>query len=730
MHVKFLENSFIYAPHEIKVVLRNALNETMLVYDSLHKRYYNVPCAFDIETSSFWDNNGVSINYEQYAKLTGAGKSPLELTQTEIENRKRLDANKRVVMYHWQFGINGRVMFGRTWDEFLLVCQTIVDVLHLTPDKCLIIYVHNLSYEFEFICKRFAWDSVFALDSRKPVYARTIDGLEFRCSYKLSNVSLAKLGEQLNRYHVEKMTGDLDYLRLRSPLTPLTPKEQKYCENDVRVVMAYIQEQIEDNKNITNLPLTNTGYVRREMRENCFNVRGYHGYIKSLKATPTEFNLWRREFAGGFTHANARYVNSVITNVDSFDFTSSYPFVMCAFPWFPIGRGTRVKINSQAQFDALLKNYACMFDVKFYGLRPRLTQDNPLSVSKCWDSTNVKANNGRVVSADYVATTLTEIDFNVIKRFYNYEYIEIGLFYMYKRGYLPRPVIETVLDYYTKKTTLKGVSGQEYFYMKSKNRLNSCYGMMVTNPVRDENIFDGGQWQPAKPPTLADAIADYNNSKTRFSAYNWGCYITSIARYNLFSGIEEFGDDYIYSDTDSIKAINADRHADYINNYNAHCAELLKQMCLYYHFDYDLTQPQTVKGVRKPLGVWDKETPKPWRRFKTLGAKRYLIEDSNGEISLTVAGLGKRAGLSYLLDTFGDAENVFNHFNDGLYIPPLHTGKNLHTYIDETRRGVIVDYKGQPYLYEELSGTHLQPTDYSLTIARAFLEYLAGYIDE
>lgn len=732
MHVKFLESGFIYKPTEIKTVLHNALNETMLVYDSKHKMYYyNVPCAFDIETTSFWDCNGKSINYKQYCKLTGENKAYFEMTDTEKANKKLLDANKRAIMYHWQFGINGRVIMGRTWDEFVLMCDTISDYLKLQTDKCLIVYVHNLSFEFQFLMKRFKWDTVFSLDSRKPVYARTMTGIEFRCSYKLSNFSLAKLGDQLTKYKVQKMTGDLDYSLLRSYLTPLSDKEQKYCENDVRVVMAYIQEQIEQNNGIQNIPLTSTGFVRREMRNNCFAVRGYKTMIHKLVATPAEFNLWRRSFAGGFTHANALYVRQEMTDVDSFDFTSSYPYIMCSFDGFPISSGIRIKINNSEQFYSLINNYACMFDIKLYDIVPKLRQDNPISISKCWDKgRDVKVNNGRVVSADYIGTTLTDIDFKVIQQFYDIRGgFEIGMFYRYKRGYLPRPIIETVLDLYRIKTTLKGVSGKEVEYLAGKAKINACYGMMVTNPIRDEIIFNG-TWQPPEPQELLTGVYKYNVSKSRFSSYNWGCYITSVARANLFSGIAAFGNDYIYSDTDSIKVINSARHMDYINAYNKGCDDKLLKMCNHYNFDYSLTRPLTIKGVSKPLGVWDKETAKPWKRFKTLGAKRYLIEDSDGNLEMTVAGLGKKAGLNYLIKEYQTADNVFIHFNDGLQVPASDTGKNLHTYIDDEETGVIVDYNGTPAEYDELTAVHLQPNEYNLSMAQAFIDYLAGYKNE
>ena len=83
----------------------------------------------------------------------------------------------------------------------------------------------------------------------------------------LSGFSLAKIGENLQRYKVNKMVGDLDYNLKRHHKTPLTDKEWKYLINDVQVVVAYIQETSENDGGYHKIPLTKTGYVRNYCRE-------------------------------------------------------------------------------------------------------------------------------------------------------------------------------------------------------------------------------------------------------------------------------------------------------------------------------------------------------------------------------------------------------------------------------------------------------------------------------
>lgn len=247
--------------------------------------------------------------------------------------------------------------------------------------------------------------------------------------------------------------------------------------------------------------------------------------------------------------------------------------------------------------------------------------------------------------------------------------------------------------------------------------------MTCTDIVRPENVFDG-DWS-VKLPDLDKMIAKYNKSSTRFLYYPWGVAVTSYARRNLFSGILEFKEDYCYSDTDSIKVLNAEKHKTYIDNYNKWIIDRLKRACDYHGIDYSLIEPETIKGVKKPLGVWDFDGH--YKRFKTLGAKRYMVEYDSGEINITVSGLNKKAAVPYLLDKYGK-EHVFDAFTNNLYIPPEHTGKMTHTYIDEPREGYLTDYNGVTAHYREESAVHLSKQDYSLSISREYADYLSSIV--
>ena len=92
------------------------------------------------------------------------------------------------------------------------------------------------------------------------------------------------------------------------------------------------------------------------------------------------------------------------------------------------------------------------------------------------------------------------------------------------------------------------------------------------------------------------------------------------------------------------------------------------------------------------------------------------------EYHITIAGTNKHLGGEYIKSL----KDPFDSFNDGLIIPPQSTGKLTHTYIDETKQGVIMDYKGNVVEYTALSGIHMEPCEYNLSLSSGYIDYLKG----
>lgn len=693
----FLNSSILWSPGKIDEVITLAFSDCKLRKKNKIE-YYNLPCAFDIETTSFQDND-----------------------------------DKRAIMYGWTLGLNGQVIIGRTWEEFQACCGTLVARLGLGDSRRLVIYVHNLSFEFAFISHVLEWESVFAREERKPIKALTTTGIEFRCSYFLSGLSLEKIGENLQKYPVRKMVGDLNYKLLRHSKTPLTAKELKYMENDVRVVMSYIQEKIETDGSIVRIPLTNTGYVRRYCRNACmYTEKGqkqdvgkyfrWQRYIHRMNITSTdEFRQWQRCFQGGFTHCSAWKQGKIYSKVASYDFTSSYPAVMLAECNFPVSSGQLVRIKSAKEFRYYLTKYCCIFDIEFFGLEDKLFVDHPISYSRCTEIDTPVVDNGRVVSAKHLVTTITEIDFSVIEKFYSWERMRVGNFRIYAKGYLPTPFVKAILKLYKDKTQLKGVAGKEQEYLVSKGMINSAYGMSVTNPISPEIKFIDGEWI-TKPIDYEEAIEKYNNDERRFLFYPWGIYVTALARRNLFTAIYAVRNDFIYADTDSVKILNKTAHRAYFERYNKEIIEKLEKAMDYHGIDRSEIRPKTIKGIEKPLGVFDYEGE--YQLFKSLGAKRYMVTEEY-KPQITIAGLNKKAAVPYLQKKYGKY-GMYLAFTENLIVPAGSTGKSTHTYIDIPKEGILKDYKGLSAEYHEQSGVHLEEAEYHLSLAWQYVQYLRG----
>ena len=470
--------------------------------------------------------------------------------------------------------------------------------------------------------------------------------------------------------------------------------------------------------------LTNTGRVRDHVREYCYynkpqdkkkssgEMRKRQKELMSrLIVTPDDYISLKNAFAGGFAHANENYAGQVLENVHSIDFSSSYPAVMIAEE-FPMSSSRDITISSLDELRELSIDYCLVFDMRLTGVRPKITQEYYFSESRCDGLINPIIYNGRIKQADVLETTTTSVDFEIIEQVYTWETIQLNNVKLYEKDYLPSRLLEVLLAMYGDKTMLKDVVGKESEYVLSKGMFNSIYGMSVTDIVRTKKTYDEVSWEE-QYESMERQVERYNSQENRFLYYPWGVFITAYARKNLWTGIIAMGADYVYSDTDSIKFLNYDKHLPYITNYNEQLIEKLEESCRWNRLDVNLLSPKTQDGVEKMLGVWDYEGL--YDKFKVLRAKQYLSQQ-NDKLELTVAGLSKQKGLCYLIERAGgDLDQVFNLFHEEMYIPAEESGNMTHTYIDFPDTFSVTDYRGVTTKVETLTGLHLEPSDFTLS---------------
>lgn len=565
-----------------------------------NKRHYiNLPCAFDIETSRVCTDR---------------------------------EGNPHTIMYIWQWqtGLDVTVI-GRTWDEFKVLVEKINSYLQgISNPSCewhLVVYVHNLAHEFQYLSGifDFAGKDVFASKPRK-VMKCDLGNIEFRCSMRHSNLSLDAWSHQLGAPHA-KATGTLDYNKVRYPWTPLSPTELRYCINDVRcIVECLLIEMQRDNDDLYSIPMTRTGYVRRMARASM-----YKWGIEKVKRLLPDWDLYqllREAFRGGDTHANRYYVGLKLENVNSDDMSSAYPATQCEC-YFPMTPFKKHEGSVKNLLHFMKRGKACLFRVAFHGLRQRYTWWGfpYIPLAKTRHCTHFVNDNGRILSAEYLEMTLTDIDMRIIAKEYDWDSITVTALYTSDYGRLPAPLRDAIKGSFEGKTSLKGVPGQELYYMKSKGDLNSYYGMTAQDPLQLDTFFDDGDWYE----DTEDPQGIYTEHLPHlFLPYQWGVWTTAHTRKRLKLAQWAAGKNGVYCDTDSIKYLGDIDLAEY----NRAVKKLAREAgaCA-----------KDPGGTMHYMGVYERE--RSYAEFMTWGAKKYITTyKKGGPITTTIAGVSKKIG--------------------------------------------------------------------------------------
>jgi len=628
----------------------------------------------------------------------------------DIESYNRDDL-RQSIMYIWQFQIDYDVtVFGRTWEEFFIMLRAIVD--HLPQKTTLIIFVHNLSYEFQFMKAFYDFDitEVFATDRRKVLYCTMFEKrIEFRCSYRLSNMSLKDF---TRKFHVKhSKLSDFDYDVPRYWFSDLSIEEMRYCQNDVLGLVEAVRALlVSEDETLLSVPLTSTGFIRKQLKKIVFENLGYN-YAQPFFPSPELYKIMRRAFRGGDTHCNRFYVDDILYGLSSVDRSSSYPDVLCNGE-FPIEPLKKVEMQIDREYlEKLIKvrNRAILMECTLTEVKLK----NPfwgspyISKDKSYNIIGGKVYNGRILSAKSLTCCLTEIDYLIIADTYNFE-IEIKQWYKASKGKLPRCIVDFIIEQYKHKTELKGLVGEfnETLYMKSKNRLNGIYGLFATAPIKEAIEYLAEDRDFHYDMHTSEAELYEKCKKSYWLPYQFGVWTTALARMELYRGIciasSHQGDlanfsDYVYSDTDSVKYIGdvdfSEYNAEKIRNSTASGA---------YAVD--------AKGKTHYMGVYEVEADHTLEEFKSCGSKKYAYRE-NGKLHVTIAGvdkkkgaaeLEKRGGLEVLQDdfVFYEAGGLSARYNDfpevgginvnGYYVPIT---SNLYLYQSEYTVGTIQAYK-------------------------------------
>lgn len=560
---------------------------------------------------------------------------------------------KQSVLYHWQFQIKTTTITGRTWEEFRLFYDRLQDAI---PEGCaLVCYVHNLSYEWQWLRSVIPVDKVFAMDKRKIL--KFVSGkIEFRCSYLWTNMSLDRFLKSMDVPN-KKIKG-FDYTKKRYPWTKLNKAELQYCINDVKgLTQGIIKKLKADGDDLYTVPMTSTGYSRRLAKQ---SLKGMQRIIWHWLPDLEVFRGLRDEFRGGDTHGHRKNANRLlrvgmygIDKMGGKDISSSYPAQLYKEKY------PKQFIPAEPQYLLDYINYgkACLFYISFDNIRLKNDDfgDPYLSKAKCTNIVDPVYDNGRILKAKALRTCLNEIDFAIVAAEYDFDGYICEQLWIAQKAYLPQSFRDLLMETYIRKTELKGVDGAEYEYNHSKALFNSFYGMMVQNPCKPDYVYDPatGLLNEDMSKTEEELIAQYK--RNGWLPYQWGVWCTSYARLQLHRGIHCVDPlDFLYCDTDSVK---------YVGNYDKEFNQLNK---MYRDKAASAVDPA---GKRHYLGVYEDDAE--YLAFKTMGAKKYAYEDMQGKLHITISGVNKKLGAEELgsIDKFtegfvfrkaGGTESIYN----------------------------------------------------------------------
>ena len=458
---------------------------------------------------------------------------------------------RQSVMYIWQLQIGFEItIIGRTWSEFL---DTTDRIQKAVGDKKLVTYVHNLSYEFQFLSGiwYFREEDVFCTEPRAILRA-DMGPYELRCSYRLANMSLDEYTRSMKVSH-RKLSGvKFDYQKKRYPWTKLTAEELAYCVNDVLgLVEAVSQHMINEGDTLYSIPMTSTGFPRRDERR-AMKTFNWNTMRRLLPPFPVYLHL-RRAFRGGNTHCNRHFTGQIVYNVHQVDMASAYPAAMLLK--FPMGRWYEAHPSDytlEYLRDLIVRRKkAVLLKVAFLNIRlqdprwpvPYLAFDKcdhviPYTVEEMtargYKKFAASLDNGRIMAASYLETTITDVDLQIITEEYEWDRMEIQYLAFSTYGYLPAQIRETMMDYYNKKTELKGIPEKAFLYDASKRKLNALYGMMVQDAIQTRYLYKEGGGSNIAGENVPYVIDDSKTAeelyektlKFAYQSYAWGVWIT------------------------------------------------------------------------------------------------------------------------------------------------------------------------------------------------------------
>lgn len=535
---------------------------------------------------------------------------------------------------------------GRTIESFLAYCENLYnEVKKTTKQKApkVNIYTHNLKFDGDFILYHILKYKTAELtrETRENVlYNFSIkfpSGAEinFYDSMKIFPVKAEKLGKL---YGIKKLVGEWNYTKYRDETTPISPEEWAYVDHDVMIISRALAD-----------------YRARGYRENtqaaiAYNERLRRTYPRFRKLTavkvkrkegfdafrscfpydiqPLEYDLHKHlllGYFGGISWLNPKYACQDLVDAHSYDVHSMYPDKMRNYP-LPVGYPTIVENPTPEEADRILSNYNCvMADFEELSITLKSPRHFPFLMFPTDDETSVRMQ-GKIIDCRNELAVLSNWDYRIMKSEYNIHSMKITKLYLFRSKI--GQYADFVDFFMNQKTEADKIRNDpaasaddkqnaEVLRNIAKVMLNSSYGKDGTKLLRTNNktIYD-----PALDVLEQEANADISEPEYYLPS---AIFICAHARYQLFKAAILVRDDFIYSDTDSVK-VTSDGNEILKNNPK---------------FDVDPYR----------LGSWGYEGKYDTARFVRQKTYSYT---QDGERHYTVCGAPDSVKLTFKIDDF------------------------------------------------------------------------------
>lgn len=544
-------------------------------------------------------------------------------------------------IYQWAVKFGSLYVYGRRPSEIIELLQKIAEHYNLNADKKIIVYIHNASYDLQYL-KAFIREydptaDFLAIDNHAILQCEVL-GFKIICSYKLTNLSLAVLADKYAENY-DKAVGEIDYNIVRYQDTPLSiESDWYYMFSDVAAqddgIQGYLKMQ--GYRYAFNAPITSTGFVRANCRKAARNVDTWRNEFIESRLDLDQYLLCRQGFMGGVCICSWKYAGVTVRddNLRHKDFISSYP-ARQMLDYMPVGAPDWYgDVESEEELEDICAEYCCVFVLTIDNVHIKEGVTAPcIPSSKCIHKEGELKLNGKIVYADTLTIVVCEIDYKWIKKQYDFDALAVDQMLIFDRGEAPAWLKEEVFTYFKYKCTL---DDGDILRAKSKNMLNAIYGMTATAIIREVFKMDDdwilhkqGQTRDDKEQALNKYYRSYNN----FMPYQLALWTTAHARDALYTMIECVGyDNFLYCDTDSVFYIETPENKKRMEEYAESCIQRAKEKGAYVGEKY--------------LGLPTEEPA--IRAFRGLHSKCYAMEEWNKkhkqfELNVVIAGIPKEA---------------------------------------------------------------------------------------